>query len=166
MTDDTITQDDLDRLEEQEKALVFDRFGYDDAWAIGSWIVEAARDRELGIVVDIRRGAQQLFHAARPGTSPDNDSWVERKVRSTLRFGMSSYRLGRSCALHFGDFNEATHLPYDQYVASGGCFPVTIRDSGIIGTITVSGLAEKADHELVVEAIRHHLGLGGPSADG
>ena len=34
----------------------------------------------------VRRGTQQLFHAAREGTTADNDSWVERKVRVVERF--------------------------------------------------------------------------------
>src|SRR6476661_4756929 len=69
------------QLQEQERRLQFTRFTNDDAWALGSLLVTMARDRELPIAIDIRRHGHQLFHAALPGTHPDNDRWIERKIR-------------------------------------------------------------------------------------
>ncbi len=83
--------DDLTRLvaevAQQERELRFATFSNDDAWELGTLLVELAMERDLAVTVDIRRGRQQLFHAARPGTSPDNDSWIERKARVVERFG-------------------------------------------------------------------------------
>jgi uncharacterized protein (UPF0303 family) len=45
------------------------------------------------------------------------------------------------------------------YAAHGGSFPINITGSGLIGTATVSGLPQAADHALVVEAIERFLGL-------
>ena len=36
-------------------------------------------------MIDIRRHGHQLFHAALPGTTPDNDRWIERKIRVVER---------------------------------------------------------------------------------
>ena len=66
---------------------------------LGSRIVAVARERKLAVTVDIRRHGHQLFHAALPGTTPDNDSWIERKVRVVNRFNDSSYLVGRRLAL-------------------------------------------------------------------
>lgn len=46
---------------------------------------------------------------------------------------------------------EKCLLPEHRYAAHGGAFPILIRDTGPIGTVTVSGLAQQDDHELVVK---------------
>ena len=141
----------------QEERLQFTSFSNADAWAIGSRFVEVATERELGITIDIRRGDQQLFHAALAGTTADNDDWVARKVRTVRRFGESSWLVGRRFAAADKDFSTATGLPLSEFAAHGGCFPVVIRDSGFVGTITVSGLAQADDHALVVEVVTGFL---------
>ncbi|MDM4764003.1 heme-degrading domain-containing protein [Galbitalea sp. SE-J8] len=152
MTDDIAAL--IARLEAERDTLLLDRFTNADAWALGSWLVRAGTERSLGIAVDIRRGDQQLFHAALAGTTADNDDWIERKVRTVRRFAEASYLVGRRFAARGLDFNEKTGLPFTQYVAHGGCVPIVIRDVGPVGTVTVSGLAQHDDHALAVEALR------------
>jgi uncharacterized protein (UPF0303 family) len=48
-------------------------------------------------------------------------------------------------------------LPAAEYAAAGGSFPITLAGVGVIGSITVSGLTQRADHELVVEALSAEL---------
>lgn len=144
-------------LESQERELVFARFDNADAWRLGCLLVELAQERELGITIDVRRGTQQLFHAALPGTTADNDSWVERKVRVVERFGASSYLVGLRAVAKGTTFAVQHDLSLQQYAAHGGCFPVRVADVGVVGTVTVSGLAQTDDHALVVEALRTFL---------
>ncbi|MFW5807997.1 MAG: heme-binding protein, partial [Spirochaetota bacterium] len=49
-------------------------------------------------------------------------------------------------------------LPESEYAPHGGSFPILLRNTGIIGTVTVSGLAQEEDHDLVVEALSEYLG--------
>jgi uncharacterized protein (UPF0303 family) len=144
-------------VEAQERELEFARFDNDDAWRLGCRLVETARERGLGVTVDIRRGPQQLFHAALPGTTPDNDSWIERKVRVVERFGASSYLVGLRARITGITFAAQHELPLQEYAAHGGCFPVRVRHVGVVGTVTVSGLPQADDHALVVEVIRAFL---------
>ncbi|MGV8885102.1 MAG: heme-degrading domain-containing protein [Microbacteriaceae bacterium] len=145
------------QIEEQESRLQFSRFTNADAWHIGSQLVTRAVERSLGITIDITTGDQQIFHAATAGTSADNDDWVARKVRTVRRFATSSFLVGRRHAAAGTDFNEQTGLPISLYAAHGGGFPVIIRNAGLIGTITVSGLPQADDHALVVEVIEEFL---------
>ncbi|RYV50701.1 heme-degrading domain-containing protein [Pengzhenrongella frigida] len=144
-------------LEAHERDLVFTRFDNADAWQLGCLLVELAQERELPITIDVRRGTQQLFHAALPGTVADNDTWVERKVRVVERFGASSYLVGLRAVAKGTTFAVAHDLPLQQYAAHGGCFPVRVVGVGVVGTVTVSGLAQADDHALVVEALRVFL---------
>ncbi len=83
-------------LEAQERTLVFTRFDNADAWRLGSAMVAAAIERNLPVTIDIRRHGQQLFHVALPGTTAENDSWIERKVNVVNRFAAASYLVGQA----------------------------------------------------------------------
>jgi uncharacterized protein (UPF0303 family) len=145
------------RVEQEERELVFRSFTHDDAWQLGCLLVELATERALPVTIDIRRGGQQLFHAAREGTVPDNDTWVERKVRVVQRFGASSYLMGLRAREKGTTFAAQHDLPLQEYAAHGGAFPVRVEGVGIVGTVTVSGLPQADDHALVVEAVRAFL---------
>ena len=140
----------LERLLLEEQQLQFSAFNEDTAWQIGVWLVEYAIQNELPITIDIRRGEQQLFHASRPGTSADNDEWVKRKVRLVNRFGHSSFYLGQLLKSEGKRIEEKFLLPESEYAPHGGCFPIMLKGTGMVGTLTVSGLAQEDDHKVVV----------------
>jgi uncharacterized protein (UPF0303 family) len=143
-------------LEEEE--LQFTKFNADIAWQIGGDLVNRAKSDNLAITIDIMHGAHQLFHFSCPGTSADNDEWVKRKVRLVYRFGHSSFYMGQLLKSKGKRIEEAYLVSESEYAPHGGCFPIIIKGSGIIGAITVSGLPQEEDHKLVVEAIRTYLG--------
>ncbi|MCU1403784.1 MAG: heme-degrading protein, partial [Glaciihabitans sp.] len=91
------------------------------------------------------------------GTTADNDDWVARKIRTVRRFEQSSFLVGRRHAAAGTDFAESTGLDLSLYAAHGGCFPIVVRDAGLVGTVTVSGLLQEDDHALVVEALTEFL---------
>ncbi|WP_030563268.1 heme-degrading domain-containing protein [Streptomyces aureocirculatus] len=140
-------------LEEQERRLTLTRFTYDDAWALGCLLVDMARARQAPVAVDIRRGGQQLFHAALPGSTPDNDAWIDRKRRVVERYGCSSYLVGSRFRAKGSTFEESSRLDPDRYAAHGGAFPIAVEGVGVIGTVVVSGLPQVEDHALVVAAL-------------
>ena len=147
------------QLEQQQDQLQFSRFTNDDAWDLGSLLVSVAQARGLVLAVDIRRHGHQLFHAALPGTTPDNDTWIERKIRVVNRFGDASFLVGRRLALAGRVLDEGSGVDPIQYAAHGGSFPIIVRDVGVVGTVTVSGPPQAADHALVVEVLRTFLGV-------
>ena len=48
---------------------------------------------------------------------------------------------------------EKHALPAVDYAADGGSFPVCVEHAGVVGSVTVSGLPQRDDHELVVEVL-------------
>ncbi|MGQ4416274.1 heme-degrading domain-containing protein [Streptomyces sp. SAS_269] len=148
----------VEELEALERRLVFRQFTYDDAWALGSLLVELARERQAPVAIDIHRAGQQLFHAALPGSTPDNDAWILRKRRVVERYGASSYLVGARFRAKGTTFEESSRLDADAYAAHGGAFPINVENVGVIGTVTVSGLPQLQDHRFVVEALEQFLG--------
>ncbi|GLW30403.1 heme-degrading domain-containing protein [Actinoplanes regularis] len=144
-------------IEEQERRLVFTHFDEADAWALGCLLVNLATERRLPVAVDLRRGQQQLFHAGLPGSTADNDSWIERKVRVVYRFAASSYLVGRRLAAKGQDLDESMGTDPALFAAHGGAFPIRVPGVGVVGVVTVSGLPQAEDHALVVEALETFL---------
>jgi uncharacterized protein (UPF0303 family) len=148
----------IEELEEQQRRLVFRRFTEDDAWALGSLLVEMARQRQAPVAIGIHRAGRRLFHAALPGSTPDNDAWIARKRRVVERYGAASYLVGARFRAKGTTFEESSRLDPDTYAAHGGSFPIDVEGVGVIGAVTVSGLPQVRDHQLVVEALERFLG--------
>lgn len=147
----------LEQLSKEEQELQFTKFNEEDAWKLGSQLVELARSRNLPVAIDITRGIHQLFHASLRGSSPDNDEWIKRKVRAVYRFGHSSFYIGQLLKSKGKTIEQSYLVSESEYAPHGGCFPIIIKDTGIIGTVTVSGLPQEEDHKLVVEVLRSYL---------
>ncbi len=151
------TQPTVEELVAQERQLTLRRFSYDDAWALGSMLVEMAHLRQAPVAIDIRRGAQQLFHCGLPGSSADNDAWIDRKRKVVERYGESSFLVGTRFRTKGTTFEESSRLDPDEYAAHGGSFPITIQGVGVVGSITVSGLPQAEDHAMVTEALERFI---------
>ena len=154
------TEISLDQLAAEEAELQFSAFTEDDAWALGSAMVATARAAGAPVAIDVRRHGHQLFHAALPGSSPDNDRWIERKIRVVDRFGHSSLYMRVLCEEDGSTLGEKFLLDEREFAAHGGAFPLLVRGVGPVGTVVVSGLPQVEDHRMVVAALREHLARG------
>jgi uncharacterized protein (UPF0303 family) len=148
--------EDLAIIARQEAELHLPHFDHDTAWRLGTSLRELAIARTQSIVIDIRRFGQPhqpLFYTALAGTTPDNPRWVQRKSNVVARFHRSSYAIGLTLEQNNRTFSERYNLPDADYAAHGGSFPLHVDGAGIIGSVTVSGLPQREDHNLVVEAL-------------
>jgi uncharacterized protein (UPF0303 family) len=155
--------DDVKKVIEQEQGLVFPHFDESVAWSIGARLRERAVKDKLGIVVDIRTWDRPMFYMSLPGTTGDNPNWVRRKYNLVQRVMKSSYRVVLEKNWDGDVFPGRRGLDNMDFVLAGGGFPVKVKGAGMIGCITVSGLHERDDHGLVVEAICDELGLDSKS---
>ncbi len=144
-------------LLEQERQLQFSGFTNADAIRLGQIVVDRAVEESLTIVVDIYRCGQQLFHAALAGTGVDNDRWVERKRRVVERFGHSSGLIRARLDTANKTIEERYYVDSMDFSAYGGSFPIIVRNVGVVGTLTVSGLTQEEDHALAVRGIEEFL---------
>jgi uncharacterized protein (UPF0303 family) len=149
---------DLEKIEHQERELTFPKFDFEIAWQIGHRLRELATDRRLPVVIDVRYFGQPLFYCALPGSVPDNAEWVRRKSNTVARFHRSSYAVGLMLKQAQTTLLERYALPVTDFAAHGGSFPIHVKGISVIGAVTVSGLPQRADHGLVVEALCLELG--------
>lgn len=147
----------LTEIKEQEKSLQFTEFTNETALQIGMKLIEKAKSENLGITIDITRSGQQLFHYAFQGTSPDNDAWIIRKNRVVNRFHTSSLYIGTKLKLDGKTIEEKYHISSQEYCPYGGAFPIIIKNVGVVGTISSSGIRQITEHNLIVEVLSEFL---------
>ena len=150
---------DLERLALQEQRLQFDYFDADTAWALGCRLREAALDAGHALAIEIHFHGFPLFHCAMPGTSPENADWLRRKRNLVQRFHKSSYAMALGLQQRGTSLAERYGLTAADYVAAGGGFPLRLRGSSVIGSVCVSGLAQREDHNFLVSVLAAMLAV-------
>ncbi|MBW4038824.1 MAG: heme-degrading domain-containing protein [Acidobacteria bacterium] len=149
--------DDLVILAQQEALLRFPAFDANTAWQLGTLLRNALLARNAGGSIEIALASHVLFACVTPGATPGQADWIRRKRNTVHRFARSSYAIGRTLERD-GDTLEARHgLSLTDYAAHGGGFPLFLTGTGCIGSIVLSGLPQRDDHNLVVTAIAEQL---------
>jgi uncharacterized protein (UPF0303 family) len=143
------------------RELQFPRFSMDDALNLGLLLVELGKEDQLPIAIDITKGEQVLFHIALPGATPDNEHWIRAKQRTAARYEVPSLLVGLRGRLRGGRIEDQAWFDQSRYAAHGGSFPVYVTGVGAVATVTVSGLPQVQDHNMVVQALREVLGSMG-----
>jgi uncharacterized protein (UPF0303 family) len=151
----TIDQD-LEKIAQQEKCLQFTPFDSETACHRHR---AAAAEGAAFVTIDIQLHGTQLL-----GTPcrhhPDNWEWVRRKRNVVLRH-RSSYAVGLEHERAKTTLEGSTGLALKDYSTHGGCFPIMLAGTGCVGTITVSGLPQRDDHEMVVQVLQDILQING-----
>ncbi len=154
---DSSIEPDLARLALQEELLQFEVFNADTAWQLGIAMKEAVEARGKAVAIEIQLFGQPLFFYAMPGTTPDNIDWIRRKRNAVQRFQRSSYAIGQELKKAQTTLFDKAGLNVRDYATHGGCFPIRLRGTGCIGTITISGLPQREDHNVIVDVLASWL---------
>jgi len=153
------TLTDLEMLESQERALQPERFDLDSAWMLGCSIRQLCRARGVALAIEIRLGRETVFYYAMKGTSSNNADWVRRKRNTVELMEKSSYAVGLALELEGSNLQVKSGLPQRDYASHGGSFPIRLKGMGCVGVVTVSGVPQREDHAIVVEALAEMCGV-------
>lgn len=152
-------EDDIRRIIVQEQTLAFAQFDESVAFSLGMRVRERGIRDGLGIVADIRTWDRPLFYMALPPTTGDNQHWVRRKYNLVQRVSKSSYRVVLENTSGVDHFLPRRGLDNENFVLAGGGFPIRVTGAGVIGCLTISGLHERDDHAVAVDALCEELGF-------
>ena len=139
---------------EQEKRLQFSHFSHLLAWELGCSLKAAAEQRNANVAIDITFNSQCLFSYAMPETTTDNQEWIRRKRNVVQRYQHSSWYMGNYYKAKGKSIAEGSLVDAKEYAPFGGSFPLTVRNVGVVGAISVSGLPQKEDHQLIVDVLQ------------
>jgi uncharacterized protein (UPF0303 family) len=149
---------DIKKIKAQEAELVFPAFDEATAFEIGSALRARGIKEKFPIIVDIRLWDRPLFYAALPGSTGSNADWARRKRNVVKMFLKSTYRMMLEQGGESALLGERHGLSASEYVLAGGGFPIRVAGAGVIGVIAVSGLPQRQDHGIIVDALCDHLG--------
>jgi uncharacterized protein (UPF0303 family) len=149
---------DLQIIEKQEQLLQFSTFDLSTAWFLGNSIKNYCESKNLAVAIEVRFCRESVFFYRLPGTTANNSDWVRRKRNTTELQQKSSYAVGLS--LSDGETLESVcGLPFRDYAHHGGSFPIRVKGMGVIGSVTISGLPQREDHNIVVQILAELVGV-------
>ena len=117
--------------------------------------------RDLPIAVEVRLADWIIYHASLPGSTAENQWWIDRKAR-TVMLKQHSTMYERVSAQERGvDWHKENNLLNETHAIHGGGLPLITKDDGFVGVLLISGLPQVEDHLLGVEVLTEFLARKG-----
>jgi uncharacterized protein (UPF0303 family) len=150
---------DIERIREQLRRLRLASFDEQSAWELGSDLRDRAIARGAAVTIEVRLNGATVFLHAMPGTTPANADWARRKRNVVEWLHQPSYAVGLEAIRDGRSILEMMGLGDRDHASHGGSFPIVVDGVGCVGSVTVSGLPQRVDHSLVVEALAARCGV-------
>ena len=117
--------------------------------------------RDLPIAVEVRLGDWIVYHVSLPGSTVENQWWIDRKARVvTLKHHSTMFE--RVSAEERGvDWHKENNLLDETHAIHGGGLPLITKGDGFVGVLLISGLPQVEDHLLGVEVLTEFLARKG-----
>ncbi len=117
--------------------------------------------RGLPIAVEVRLGDWIIYHASLPGSTSENQWWIDRKARVVLLKHHSTIYERVSAEERGVDWHKENNLLDETHAIHGGGLPLITKGEGFVGVLLVSGLPQVEDHLLGVEVLTEFLARKG-----
>jgi uncharacterized protein (UPF0303 family) len=117
--------------------------------------------RDLPIAVEVRIGDWIIYHASMPGSTSENQWWIDRKARVVLLKHHSTLYERVSAEERGVDWHKENNLLDETHAIHGGGLPLITKEDGCVGVLIISGLPQVDDHLLGVEVLTEFLARKG-----
>jgi uncharacterized protein (UPF0303 family) len=136
------------------KKITLDTFNNGMALEMGLTVIELAKSRGQHIAVEICRLHHSVFLYVDEHLPADKHNWLRRKANVAKRFEESSLSVKNDLAEGGMSLEHPFGLDGKDFIAKGGSIPVFVNAAGMVATITVSGLRDEEDHQLIIDALK------------
>ena len=147
-------------LEEQDR-LTLPSLSVADALEIGQIAKKFGELRNLPIAIEVRLGDWIVYHASLPGSTVENQGWVDRKARVVLLKHHSTMFERVSAQERGVDWHRENGLLGETHAIHGGGLPLITEGDGFVGILLISGLPQVEDHLFGVEVLTEFLARKG-----
>jgi uncharacterized protein (UPF0303 family) len=146
---------------ETEKLLILQSCSISDCLEIGEIAQSLGIQRGLPIAVEVRIGDWVIYHASLPGSTSENQWWIDRKARVVLLKHHSTIYERVSAEERGVDWHKENNLLDETHAIHGGGLPLITKTEGFVGVLLISGLPQVDDHLLGVEVLTEFLARKG-----
>ena len=161
MSNQNPTQFTASQLLQEEKILELPNLSISDYLEIGEIAKSFGTQRGLPIAVEVRIGDWIIYHASLPGSTSENQWWIDRKARVVLLKHHSTLYERVSAQERGVDWHKENNLLDQTHAIHGGGLPLITKSDGFVGVLLVSGLPQVEDHLLGVEVLTEFLARKG-----
>jgi uncharacterized protein (UPF0303 family) len=148
-------------LLQEELLLTLPKLDVADAMEIGEIAKSFGTQKSLPIAVEVRLGDWIIYHASLPGSTSENQWWIDRKARVVMLKHHSTIYERVSAEERGVDWHKENNLLDETHAIHGGGLPLITKGEGFIGVLLVSGLPQVDDHLLGVEVLTEFLARKG-----
>ena len=148
-------------LLQEELLLTLPALDVADAMEIGEIAKSFGTQRGLPIAVEVRIGDWTIYHASLPGSTSENQWWIDRKARTVMLKHHSTMYERVSAEERGVDWHKENNLPDETHAIHGGGLPLITKSEGFVGVLLISGLPQVEDHLLGVEVLTEFLARKG-----
>lgn len=136
------------------KRIELDSFSNRIALDMGVKIIDLAKSRNQHIAVEVCRLNHTIFLYVDDTLPVDKHNWLRRKANIARQFEESSLSVKND--LKEGNMNLEMTFGLDEkdFLAKGGAIPIFVKNGGMIAVVTVSGLHDEEDHNIIIEALK------------
>ncbi|MDQ8750659.1 heme-degrading domain-containing protein [Elizabethkingia miricola] len=147
MTDHNNNNEPLRKIE-------LDRFSNRMAFDMGVKIIDLAKSRNQHIAVEVCRLNQTVFLYVDDTLPVDKHNWLRRKANIARQFEESSLSVKNDLKEGNMSLEKTFGLDERDFLAKGGAIPIFVKNGGMIAVITISGLHDEEDHNIIIEALK------------
>jgi len=148
-------------LLQEELLLTLPALDVADAIEVGEIAKSFGTQRGLSIAVEVRIGDWIIYHASLPGSTSENQWWIDRKARTVMLKHHSTMYERVSAQEREADWHKENNLSDEAHAIHGGGLPLITKDAGFKGVLLISGLPQVEDHLLGVEILTEFLARKG-----
>jgi uncharacterized protein (UPF0303 family) len=145
------------QLLDEEQFFTLDFLNTATALEIGEIAKSLGVLKNLPIAVEVRLGDWTIYHASLPGSTVENQWWIDRKARTVMLKQHSTMHERVSAQERGVDWHNENNLLDETHAIHGGGLPLITKGDGFVGVLLISGLPQVQDHLLGVEVLTEFL---------
>ena len=149
------------QLLDEEQFFTFENLTPANVLEIGDIAKSLGVLKSLPIAVEVRLGDWIIYHASLPGSTVENQGWIDRKARVVMLKHHSTMYERFSAEEHGVDWFVENKLSEKTHAIHGGGLPLITKNEGFVGVLLISGLPQVEDHLLGVEVLTEFLARKG-----
>jgi len=149
------------QLLKEEGALLLSEINVRKLLEVGEIAKSLGLERNLPIAIEVRLRDWTIYHASLPGSTVENQWWIDRKARVVMLKHHSTMYERVSAEERGVDWHKENNLLDETHAIHGGGLPLITKDDGFVGVLLISGLPQVDDHLLGVEVLTEFLARKG-----